>query len=400
MIFFNFKITVFLFFVNIHTIPYLISLKPKESINSLLKYDFFFPKVNHFKSMIKESFSIGDFTGFSGDFSKNLINKLKKCPIVSDISPDIIFKAQEVTVQKDAPRHLARISQEHILSGDFFNYFYDNDGTGDGVVAYVIDSGIMIDHPEFEGRAKFGKDFTKEGSGDTNGHGTHVAGIIGSKTFGVSKQVELLEVKTLDKTGAGSLSKIISAIEFAVNHRIRSGKEGVANLSLGASKSSVLNRAIKAAVNTGLVMVVAAGNSNIDACLTSPASTEEAITVGAIDDYDDTLATFSNWGGCVDIFASGAYVKSVNLNDNYNPQILSGTSMAAPIVTGLIANILSQGVPPYEAKQTVLEISLKNKISKKSLYFKSQTKNRLVHNGIYLNLTEYDSFFNNSSDDD
>ncbi|KAK6197912.1 peptidase S8/S53 domain-containing protein [Scheffersomyces amazonensis] len=368
------------------SVPYLVSLKPSESLQSFLAYDILYPKTQRVKALISNTFSIGNFSGFSGNFSKTVIERLKKCPLVSEITPDIQIKALEINVQEDAPRHLARISRRKKLkSGTYFEYQYNSKAQGQGVNAYVLDSGIKVNHPDLQGRAIFGADFTKEGSGDSNGHGTHVAGIIGSETYGVAKQVTIIEVKVLDSSGSGSLSTIISALEFAVNHRMRSGKPGVANLSLGAYKNSVLNRAVNEAFNTGLVVVVAAGNSNINACISSPASAETAITVGAIDDYSDTLASFTNWGECVDIFASGVYVASLGLNDD--PQYSSGTSMASPAVAGLVANLLSQGVNVSQVKSKLISMAIKDKIPRTSLLLRQKTPNRIAYNGI----EEYDS---------
>lgn len=380
--------------------PYLVSLKTTETLDTFFKYDVNYPLGQRVKALINNSFSIGNFTGFSGDFSKSVLERLKRCPLVAELTPDIVIKAFDTEVQYNSPRHLARLSQRKKLKDHNLEYFYNSDATGKGVNAYVLDSGVKINHPEFIGRASKGKDFTKEGPGDINGHGTHVAGIIGSKTYGVAKDVNIIEIKALDKTGAGSLSTIIAAIEFAVNHRKRSGLKGVANLSLGAVKNSVLNKAVNAAVETGLVMVVAAGNSNINACITSPASASLAITVGAIDDQGDSLASFSNWGECVDVFASGVYVASVNINDLHHPQILSGTSMSAPVISGLVSNLLSLGISPSEIKNCIISMATNNKISKSSMFLRRKTPNRIAYNGIASIHDDLDSGSDSDSDSD
>lgn len=377
---------------------YLISLKSTETLDSFFKYDINYPLGQRAKAFVSDMFSIGNFSGFSGDFSKSVMERLKKCPMIADITPDINVKAYELVTQEDAPRHLARLSQRKKLMEDF-KYVYNSLSSGLGVNAYVLDSGIEITHPEFEKRAKIGRDFTEEGSGDINWHGTHVAGIIGSKLYGVSKNVNIIEIKALDQTGAGSLSTVIAAIEFAVNHRKDSGKPGVANLSLGAVKNKVLNMAIEAAVDTGLVVVVAAGNSNVNACMTSPASADSAITVGAIDDHFDSISSFSNWGECVDIFASGTAVHSVNARNTERSQVLSGTSMSAPIISGLAANLLSEGVPPASVKDTIIELSTKKKIPRSSLFFKKRTPNRIAYNGMET-MPDEESDSESDSDED
>lgn len=370
---------------------YFVSLKASESFDKFMEYDKRYPKHLQVRDFISNSIAIGEFKGFSGRFSKDILDRLKRCPFVLEITEDIILSAFDFEIQENAPRHLARISRrKRMKPNKQYPYMYDGEFLGQGVNAYVIDSGVEVNHPEFEGRASAGHDFTNEGSGDSNGHGTHVAGLIGSSTYGVAKNVRIIEVKALNSKGAGSLSTILAAIDFAVNHRLDSGRKGVANLSLGAYKNHILNKAIEQATRTGLVFVVAAGNSNINACLTSPASSKFAITVGAIDDYNDSVTAFSNWGECVDIFASGAYVRSVDAKNHEKTQVLSGTSMASPIVTGMVANLLSQGVEPCDVKASLIRMAAKNKITKSSLFLRKKTPNRILYNGI--NERDFESF--------
>lgn len=286
-------------------------------------------------------------------------------------------------VQNDAPRHLARLSRNAKLpSNQAVNYYHEPVFNGKGVFVYIIDTGINKEHPEFEGRAIFGADFTSEGDGDRNNHGTHVAGVVGSKTYGVAKEATLVEVKALGRLGQGSLSTVLAALEFAVNDRKSRGVPGVVNLSLGSAKNTVLNQAIKAAVESGLVVVAAAGNANIDSCLTSPASSSFAITVGAIDDKTDSIAHFSNWGNCVDVFASGVLVNSVNAFNYDNPLVHSGTSMASPSVSGLSAILLQKGVPVNEISNQIKLLSTKDQINRRSKMFRPSTPDRIANNGV------------------
>lgn len=359
-------------------LPYLVFLNGSNTIETVNLYLNKFEPNYQFKAYVKSSFSIGKLSGFAGEFSKETINKLKNCPFISEVTPDIFVKANGIVVEQDVPRHLARLSQRESLRGHQFEYFYDEEACGQGVNAYVIDSGIRIDHPQFEGRARNGIDLTPEGINDYNGHGTHVAGLIGSSQFGVSKYVELVSVKALDRFGSGSLSMIISAIEFAVKDMNQTKRRGVANLSLGAAKNRALNKVVDAAVDAGLVMVVAAGNENANACSTSPASAHKAITVGSIDDLDDSLTSFTNWGSCVDIFAPGKFVASANIRNTEVPLILSGTSMSAPQIAGLVANGLSIGIKSSEIKNYIITNSSKGKIPRSSLRFKFRTPNRIA----------------------
>lgn len=259
-------------------------------------------------------------------------------------------------------------------------YIYDADQKGGGVNAYVIDTGVYVEHPQFGGRATFAADFTGSGKKDVQGHGTHVAGIIGSEQFGVAKEINIVAIKVLDDYGSGSLSSVIEGLEFAVNHMKKSGKPGVANLSLGASKNSVLNDAIKAAYNEGLVIICAAGNSNADACYDSPASSPFAISVGAIDDRNDGIAPFSNWGECVDIFASGVYVESLYNKNTHSSILMSGTSMASPSVAGIAGILLGEGVSSVQVASVIYDMSIVGAIPKGNIDAREGTPNKIVFN--------------------
>ncbi|KAH3903570.1 Rrt12p SCDLUD_001212 [Saccharomycodes ludwigii] len=278
-------------------------------------------------------------------------------------------------------------------SKSHYDYYYNSKFQGESVSAYILDTGIKADHPEFENRVIHGADFTREGPGDNNGHGTHVAGIVGSNKYGVAKKVELIEIKVLNKDGQGDLTSVISGLEYAVQHRKNNGdkKLAVANLSLGSLRNSVLNEAVKAAVDSGLIVVVAAGNANTNACWNSPASEPSAITVGAMDDKLDAIAKFSNWGECVDIFASGVQVKSLSHVNDEISVAYSGTSMAAPSVAGLVAILLDKYQSSAGIKEKLIELSTKHFMKRRTLIFKPRTPNRLAFNGIYSEQYDGDS---------
>lgn len=259
-------------------------------------------------------------------------------------------------------------------------YVYDESHAGSRVNAYVFDTGVSPDHPDLEGRVEFGADFTRSESGeeDVQGHGTHVAGLIGSRTFGVAKDVTIVSVKVLDDAGTGTLSSVIEGIEFAVNHMRQERKLGVGNLSLGAAKNSVLNDAVKALHSAGLVMVVLAGNSGVNACSDSPLSSPYLITVGALDDRSDEIAPFSNWGECVDIFASGVYVESL-YHQNYASSILmSGTSMSSPIVAGIVVLLLDAGCSASTVAKQLLQSSTPEKMPPMGLATRPGTANKIA----------------------
>ncbi|CCH61931.1 hypothetical protein TBLA_0F03970 [Henningerozyma blattae CBS 6284] len=310
-------------------------------------------------------------------------------------------------VQRGAPRHLARISTRDKLPFNFrnanqfeeqLNYYYDDNDKGEGVLAYVIDTGILKEHKDFEDRVEFGTDLTGEGAGDLNGHGTHVAGLIGSKTYGVDKKVKIIDVKAVSLTGSTQLSHIIEAIEYTVNDcNSRVDKKAcVVNMSLGSFYVKVINEAVESAIAEGVVFVVAAGNNNIDACWSSPGSSKNAITVGAFDDRLDVIAKFSNWGECVDIFASGVEVKSLSSQVPYKYIKYSGTSMASPIVCGFVSILLSQGVKPNDVQEEMVKLSTKGDFTRRSLIFKPFTSNRILFNG----MDPRDSYENDEMEND
>jgi cerevisin len=251
---------------------------------------------------------------------------------------------------------LARISHRPKLSfGTFTKYEYESSG-GEGVDVYVIDTGININHVEFEGRASWGKTIPLDDvDDDNNGHGTHCAGTIASRKYGVAKSANVIAVKVLGSNGSGSMSDVIAGVAFAAEAAAekdsaataeykatgeRKHKGSVANMSLGGGKSRALDDAVNAAVDSGLNFAVAAGNDNRDACSFSPAGAEKAVTVGA-STIADERAYFSNFGSCVDVFAPGLNIMSTWIGSDTATNTISGTSMASPHTAGLLAYLLS-----------------------------------------------------------
>lgn len=220
-----------------------------------------------------------------------------------------------------------------------------------GGLAYVLDTYIDISHQDFGGRAYRGPDFD---FGNVSGHGTHVAGLIISNSFGMARNGIVIGVQVMNGEGSGQYSNILKGLSWAWQDWQRRGKpHAVINLSIGGPFSALLNNAVESIRKAGLHIVVAAGNNGDCACKYSPASAN-VITIGATD-RDDNFAEFSNHGHCVTILSPGVNIQS--LYPNQLQSIMSGTSMAAPIVSGILLNYPPQ--PPLAMEVTLLNAASK-----------------------------------------
>ncbi len=233
--------------------------------------------------------------------------------------------------QAAVPWNLDRLNQTSTTLDNKFTWA----GTGKNVNVYVVDTGILTTHVDFQGRASAAYNAINDGNGSTdcNGHGTFAAGLIGGYTYGIAKEANLKAVRVLDCSGNGSTSNIIAGINWITTNAVR---PAVANLSFGGALNSSIDSAVKASISTGIVYVIAAGNDNTDANNVSPAHVTEAITIGAMD-QNQYRASFSNYGSVVDFYAPGVSTYSTYNASNTAQAIGSGTSMAAPIVAGMAA---------------------------------------------------------------
>ena len=273
--------------------------------------------------------------GFAATLPDAALQSLRNNPNVDYVEQDQTVALNQVSPQNSATWGLDRIDQADrpLNLQYYFNY------TGAGVNAFIIDTGIRADHAEFTGRVRAGYNVVADtnGTNDCNGHGTHVSGTVGGTTWGVAKGVSLIPVRVLDCTGSGSYSGVIAGIDWVAASSLR---PAVANMSLGGSASASVNAAVAGAVSKGVTMVVAAGNSNADACNYSPSAEPSAITVGATDS-GDVRASYSNYGSCVDIFAPGSSITSAWNSSSTATNTISGTSMASPHVAGVAALALA-----------------------------------------------------------
>ncbi len=265
--------------------------------------------------------------GFAVKMEKEDIGTLLANPDVKYIEEDTISTI--VAVQNNPTWGLDRIDERSLP----LDNRYDSDLNGSGVRAYIIDTGIDLDHPNFGNRIRFGFDAMNDGrnGNDCNGHGTHVAGTVASSTWGVAKNATVYSIRVFSCSGSTATSNIIAGMNWVINN---AQLPAVVNMSLGGPFSNTSNNLVQQMVNRGIVVAVAAGNSNANACNTSPASAPAAITV-ASSTSSDARSSFSNWGSCVDIFAPGSSIRSTWLNGGANT--ISGTSMASPHVAGVAA---------------------------------------------------------------
>ncbi|KID95479.1 subtilisin-like protease PR1K, partial [Metarhizium majus ARSEF 297] len=348
---------------------YIIKMKAKAEVSAV-------------SSAISSIAAEADYTydalnGFVATLTPEELQTLTDDPNVDFIEQDAIMTMY--ATQQNADWGLARLSSQ---KPGTTTYTYD-DSAGEGTCAFIIDTGIEAGHSDFEGRAEFLENFTNDGQNtDGNGHGTHVAGTIGSKTYGVAKKTKLFGVKVLDAQGSGSNSAVIAGMDYvAKNAKSKPCPKGVVvNMSLGGEKSAAVNQAAQAITGAGLFLAVAAGNDGQDASGYSPASEPSACTVGATT-KTDALAEYSNHGSGVDVLAPGSDIASTWIQGGI--KTISGTSMASPHVAGIGAYFLGKGESIQGLCDTIKQKGVRNAIQG----VPGTTTNVLINNGEGSNST-------------
>jgi subtilisin family serine protease len=294
--------------------------------------------------------------GFAAELSPGAVQALGKDPAVQRIEPD-----RKVTihgVQSPAGQWgLDRIDQRVLpLDG-----LYQFDNRAPAVHIYLIDTGILRTHSEFRAgtisRATAGFNAINDGNGktDCNGHGTHMAGVAGGKTYGVAKSAKLVSVRVLNCQGAGSTANVIAGVDWVTANSI---KPAVALMALGSTLNTPLTQAVNNSIASGVVYAVSAGASNSDACQFSPGNAPNALTVAA-SDMTDKRASFSNIGPCIDLFAPGVSIKSAWRTSSTATAILSGTSISASLVAGAAAIYLQvhPAASPVTANNAIINLA-------------------------------------------
>lgn len=344
--------------------------------------------------------------GFSAHMAEATAKRLQAHGLVDVVEKSVPFTISGV--QSGAPWNLDRIDQNVLPLNATYSYQQE----GAGVHIYILDSGLRATHTDFSSRVGNGFDAMGSSSGggllggglgggllgggglpvgvgfggiqigmapsstqqtqsdpasldpatnpsDCNGHGTHVAASAAGSRFGVAKGAILHGVKVVNCNGVGTSSSVLAGLDWVVANGV---KPAVVNMSLGGSASDVIDRAVRNAWQSGVLVVAASGNETRNACNSSPGREPLTINVSA-SDRTDKLASYSNFGNCVDLIAPGDAIVSASHQSDTGTANKSGTSMASPHVAGAAAKLLSAGVPMNQIESTLIEQSSKGRIS-------------------------------------
>ncbi|MGP3688244.1 S8 family peptidase [Streptomyces sp. IBSNAI002] len=297
--------------------------------------------------------------GYSVEVSEAQAKKLAADPAVKSVVQNRVFTV-DATQPNPPSWGLDRIDQRALPLDQSYTY---PDKAGEGVTAYIIDTGVRKTHQDFGGRAADGYDAIDNDNTaqDGHGHGTHVAGTVGGGAYGVAKKVKIVGVRVLNNQGSGTTAQVVAGIDWVTQNAV---KPAVANMSLGGGADSALDTAVRNSIASGITYAVAAGNESTDASTKSPARVAEAITVGATTNTD-AKASYSNYGSILDIFAPGSNITSTWGTGDTATNTISGTSMASPHVAGAAALYLSQnpGSTPAQVSAGLVSASTPNVVT-------------------------------------
>ncbi|QOV35431.1 S8 family peptidase [Streptomyces ferrugineus] len=301
--------------------------------------------------------------GYAIQAGERQARRLAADPRVASVVQDT--RVTPAHTQKNPPSWgLDRIDQRNLPLDRSYTW---PESAGAGVTVYVIDTGIRVSHKDFGGRASHGWDFVGNDrvASDGNGHGTHVAGTIAGKKYGVAKKAKVVAVRVLDNAGGGTTSDVIAGIDWVTRH---AKKPAVANVSLGGYRNTQLDAAVRNSIASGVTYTVAAGNDGLPAGLYSPAAVREAITVGATD-RKDARTGFSNTGPALDLFAPGVSITSASYRSDTGRATFSGTSMASPHAAGAAALYLADHpkAPPAQVSRALVAQAASGKVSGRGL---------------------------------
>ncbi|MFE6849096.1 S8 family serine peptidase [Streptomyces sp. NPDC057686] len=320
--------------------------------------------------------------GYVIKLNAKMVKRLAEDPVVESVVQDQIVTTS--SVQPSPPSWgLDRADQRSLPLNASYSY---PDSAGQGVTAYIIDTGVRITHQDFGGRAYHGYDAIDGDNiaDDGNGHGTHVAATVAGTAYGTAKKAHVVAVRVFDNTGSGSSSGVIAGIDWVTQHAV---KPAVANMSLGGEANSAMDTAVRNSIAMGITYVVAAGNSNADTSTFSPARVSEAITVGATTSTD-ARASYSNYGSAVDLFAPGSGITSAWIGSDTAANTISGTSMATPHVAGAAAVYLSDHptAPPAQVGAALISAATAKTVTNPGI----NTTDRLLYIGSRIeNTTDY-----------
>ncbi|KAI9092584.1 peptidase S8/S53 domain-containing protein [Phlyctochytrium arcticum] len=306
------------------------------------------------------NFGTGQLQGFAVKVGVDGVAALKDHPEVQSVEQDTIVALQQwpkwppSAVDEEEPKPEDKTWSLDILDGKADGTYNYPESAGEGVDVYVIDTGVEIDHPELEGRATWGKDFTGYGDEDSDGHGTHVSGTVAGKTYGVAKKANIIAVRVLGPDGTGENSQIVAGMNWVAEQAKEKGKLVAANMSVGGRRNPIINEAARGIVAANVAFSVAAGNDGGLACNISPASESEAFTVSASDIHNN-VPSYADWGSCVDIVAPGTDITSSFKGGEYRTE--TGTSMASPAVAGAFAVAISSG--KFETASEIFDYIIK-----------------------------------------